>query len=69
MPGALALVLAVLGSVLRALQLMIAAPSPYRGEAARQLSQRLPLPGFDPRQRGPAFIGIAQKSGNPLLAP
>jgi len=37
-PGALPLVLAVLGHVLRALQLMIAAPPPGRGETARQLA-------------------------------
>ena len=53
--GALLLVFALLGGLLGALQLMIAATAPGRGEATRQLGQRLPLPGFDPRQHGPVF--------------
>jgi hypothetical protein len=47
-PGALPRVLAVLGGLLRALQLMIGAPAPGRGQAARQLGQRMPLSGSTP---------------------
>jgi hypothetical protein len=57
-PGVLLLVFALLGGVLRALQLMIKAPAPGCGEAARQLLQGPPLSGFDPR--GPTFTGAAQ---------
>ena len=57
--GALLLVFALLGGLLGALQLMIAATAPGRDEAVRQLGQRLPLPGFDPRQQGPVFMRAA----------
>src|SRR5580704_19736133 len=55
-PGALLLVFALLGCVLRALQLMIEAPAPRRSQAVRQLAQGPPLPGFDSRQQGPALM-------------
>jgi hypothetical protein len=58
-PEVLLLVFAQLGGVLRALQLMIAAPAPGRGEAARQLTQCPLLSGFDPRQQGPALMRAA----------
>ena len=59
-PGALLLVLALVGGLLRALQLMIKAPAPGCGEAPRQLLQGPPLSGFDPR--GPIFMGAAPAS-------
>jgi hypothetical protein len=63
-PGALLLVFALLGCVLRALQLMIEAPAPRRSQAVRQLAQGPPLPGFDSRQQGPALMVATQKGGN-----
>jgi hypothetical protein len=58
------LVFALLGCVLRALQLMIEAPAPRRSQAVRQLAQGPPLPGFDSRQRRPALMVATQKGGN-----
>ena len=66
MPDTLPL-LAVPGCVVRALQLMIAAPLPGRGQAARQLRLRPLLPKLDPEQREPAAGGIAQEPDNALL--